>query len=345
MWVVVLCGLAIEAGSATAWTLVAGGDVMLNGIAAKSRPLSGIEKALGAGTITYTNLEIPLTTAKTATKRKSAADIKAKRQFVLKADPAHVTALAGAGIDVVSLGNNHAMDYGWTGLAEMTRTLDKAGIAWTGAGKDRAEAERLVVLEAAGGVRVGFASFLSFRSAGGLGACTPATAKAPGVATLTWTGPGHAAGLARLVAAYRTRCDLLFFALHWGIERETLPNAYQVGFARALIDAGADGVLGAHPHVLQGAEVYRGRPVIYSLGNLISPRPGQTAIYTLRWDGTEFKGMSVAPVTISGGKASPSTGKALVAARDRIHSLDRAVAKAHPQPRAKAGAPASRPGG
>lgn len=335
MWVAVLCGLAIEAGPSSAWTLVAGGDIMLNGISAKSRPLAGIEKVLATGTITYANLEIPLTTAKGATKRKSAADIKAKRQFVLKADPAHLSALTGAGIDVVSLGNNHAMDYGWTGLAEMTRTLDGAGIAWTGAGKDRAEAARLAVLRAHDGVRAGFVSFLSFRSAGGLGACTPATAKSPGVATLTWTGASHATGLARLVADYRTRCDVLIFALHWGIEKETLPNAYQVGFARALIDAGADAVLGAHPHVLQGSEVYRGKPIVYSLGNLVSPRPGQTAIYTLRWDGKRFLGMTATPVAISGGKAALTTGKPRATAQDRIERLDRSVLKAYPVPRPK----------
>ena len=65
------------------------------------------------------------------------------------------------------------------------------------------------------------------------------------------------------------KCDFLFVYVHWGIERNTVPEQYQVSLAHALIDAGADAVIGAHPHVLQGAEFYNGKPIFYSLGNFI----------------------------------------------------------------------------
>ena len=76
----------------------------------------------------------------------------------------------------------------------------------------------------------------------------------------------------RLIAAVseaRSHCDFLCVYVHWGIERSTKPEQYQISMAHALIDAGADAVIGAHPHVLQGVEYYNGKPVFYSLGNFI----------------------------------------------------------------------------
>ena len=80
--------------------------------------------------------------------------------------------------------------------------------------------------------------------------------------------------IGELVASGTKGGAFLAVALHWGNEKETLPTPYQVALGRAFVDAGADLVLGHHPHVLQGAEIYRGKPIFHSLGNLVSPRPG-----------------------------------------------------------------------
>jgi poly-gamma-glutamate synthesis protein (capsule biosynthesis protein) len=97
-----------------------------------------------------------------------------------------------------------------------------------------------------------------------------------------------------------------------------------------LVDGGADAVIGAHPHVLQGKEVYRGRPILYSAGNLVSPRPGATAVYLLRFEGKALKGISIVPVGISGGVARLIQGKTQVSRVRAIEGLDSLI----PAPRA-----------
>src|SRR5947208_3432144 len=107
---------------------------MLNGIEAKLRPLAKIAPLLKPAGCALANLEIPLTTTTQTTSRKSAADLMARNQFILKADPAHAAGLAQGGIDLVSLGNNHCMDYRAAGLSEMRKTLQKSHISCAGAG-------------------------------------------------------------------------------------------------------------------------------------------------------------------------------------------------------------------
>ncbi len=91
-------------------------------------------------------------------------------------------------------------------------------------------------------------------------------------------------------------CDTVIAYIHWGIERDEFPQDYQRTLARQLIDAGADIVIGAHPHVLQGIEYYKGRPIFYSLGNFIfgSSIP-RTALLKVTWEGDEGPSFKLIP--------------------------------------------------
>lgn len=290
------------------WNLVCGGDIMLNGVSPSVQAFQGLE--VPNDSVFYANLEIPLTNVPDRTPRKTPQELAARKQFVLKADPAHIQNLAASGIDVVSLGNNHAMDGTAAGLDQMLGLLDAAGIQHAGAGDNWEAAIKPAIVEAPNGLKIAFISYLSFLTPDALRKCTPATSTTAGIATLTLDGKSGDDELARLKAIVdkaRQGADMVVVALHWGIERQPYPAAYQVSLGRLFIDAGADAVIGNHPHVLQPAELYKGKPILYSLGNLVNPGGGGAALYQLTYDGTQFQYATVLPTSYSSGKVAFSS--------------------------------------
>lgn len=278
---------------------------MWNGVPVTGRTLSDIAPLFKKSGVAVMNLEIPLTTMTRATPNKSAKDIAARNQYVLKASPGHGSELKSAGIDMVSMGNNHAMDYRLAGLRQMTGVLDKLGIGHTGAGINLADARKCVVTVAPDGTRVGLISSLAFMNWGGAIACTPATPTAPGVNFLRFGGKIDDRARSEIrawVADAKRNCDFLIVGLHWGIERQTVPSAYQVALARAFIEEGADVVWGHHPHVLQGAELYKGKPIMYSMGNMVSPRPASTGVIRIYFENRAYKAARFYPCSIDGGR-------------------------------------------
>lgn len=279
---------------------------MLNQVKPSANVFKGITSLVSSADLAYANLEIPITSVTTPTTRKTPAEVRARTQYILRAHPDHGPHFAKAGFDTVSLGNNHAMDYRTAGLKDFTNRLDKLGIAWFGAGRNWEEARKLQVHEV-GGIKIGFLSFLSFNNPSSMRKCTAATATDAGVATITITGwpDSKAIPLVRaIVQKAKKECDLVAVCLHWGIEKQTQPAPNQVRLGRMFIDQGADLVIGAHPHVLQPGELYKGKPIIYSLGNLVSPRPGSTALYRFRYEGETLKGVDYFPASISGGRVA-----------------------------------------
>ncbi|MEI8283126.1 MAG: CapA family protein [Armatimonadota bacterium] len=107
----------------------------------------------------------------------------------------------------------------------------------------------------------------------------------------------------KIVDRARSQADMVVVALHWGVERQPFPAAYQVSLGRLFVDAGADVVIGAHPHVLQPAELYKDKPIIYSLGNFVNPGGGSSAMYKLTFEKTSFRSAMIIPTTYSGGRA------------------------------------------
>lgn len=247
-----------KAGTPKKATLVFAGDAYFSDYVLANYNQSGISAVLSeplrnelsGADITMLNNEFPYSTRGT-----KAPD----KQFTFRIDPSYVSILKESGTDIVTLANNHVLDYGTDALTDTFQTLDDAGIAYAGAGNSLERASRLITKKA-GGRTFGFLA---------------ASRVFP---VVSWNVENAQPGVfsaydpSRLTAAVsdaRKKCDFLCVYVHWGIERSTQPEAYQVSMAHALIDAGADAVIGAHPHVLQGVEYYKEKPVFYSLGNFI----------------------------------------------------------------------------
>ena len=203
----------------------------------------------------------------------------ADKTYTLRADPSYVSILTDLGVDVAGLANNHTLDFGAEGLNQTFATLSGAGISYTGAGTSLEDASKLVVIEK-NGRKIGFLaasrvipySNWDVRNA------------QPGIFTCY-----DPTDLIADVSAAKASCDDLFVCVHWGTERTTQLSDYQTQMAHQLIDAGADAVIGAHPHVLQGMEYYNGKLICYSLGNFIFNQTiDQTAAmqFTIASDGT-----------------------------------------------------------
>jgi poly-gamma-glutamate synthesis protein (capsule biosynthesis protein) len=165
--------------------------------------------------------------------------------------------LAEAGVTVLSLANNHCMDFGAAALAETRDLLRRAGIACTGAGADLTEATTPLVIERRG-IRIGL-----------LAACDPLTKPAP-AATADTAGiaPLDPEQLLAAVDALRPQVDHVILMLHWGLEYSPLPTPAQVRFADAARAHGVSAILGHHSHCIQGVDVRNGTIVAYSLANL-----------------------------------------------------------------------------
>jgi hypothetical protein len=174
---------------------------------------------------------------------------------VFTGDPALVAGLARAGFDVLSLANNHAGDAGGTGIFQTVRALDRIGIAHAGAGRNLVLARRPAIVDVRG-VRIAVLAYDTIAPG------RAATAGRPGTARLT-----AKAVRADVAAARAAGADVVIVFPHWGVEYTRTPSASQRRLAHAAIDAGADLVIGNHPHWVQAMEVYRGRPIWYALGN------------------------------------------------------------------------------
>ncbi|MGH2785580.1 MAG: CapA family protein [Actinomycetota bacterium] len=206
-----------------------------------------------------------------------------------------------AGIDFLSLANNHVGDFG-TGTLVETRTLIRdAGIATAGAGANEAQAREPAILERHG---VRFA-FVTFNAIVGPPVATEDSPGAVWIHMAPWN-PFRQSELDRVsatVRAARQRADIVIVYPHWGQEYTARPNADQKRVAHALIDAGADMVIATHPHWVQGAEIYRGRLIAYSLGNFVfdqtwSTETQQGAALDLVFWGPRLVGASFIPVRI-----------------------------------------------
>jgi len=170
--------------------------------------------------------------------------------------------LEQARTSVVCLANNHIMDFGTQSLTATRDMLAEHGMHGIGAGLNLDEARRTAILER-GGTRVAFLAFTTDREEVRSILATPSTA---GCAPL-----GDREDVLSRVAAARDRADIVCVSIHWGREFFRYPAPEQVALARDLADAGAQLVVGHHPHVLQGFETYRDSLLLYSLGNFFFP--------------------------------------------------------------------------
>jgi poly-gamma-glutamate synthesis protein (capsule biosynthesis protein) len=245
-------------------TIAFGGDTMLGrlvaGRIAEHGPGSvwgSILPDLWSADLLCVNLECALTTS-------AEPWLDGKRKaFYFRAHPRAVEALHIAGVDLVSLANNHVLDFREAGLRETLATLDAAGIAHAGAGRDLAAAARPARIDA-DGLRVGVIAFADHPDewAAGLGSAGINHARIP-------ADDDHLADVRRSLAVAREGADVVVLSLHWGPNMRERPSGDFRTFARAAIESGADVVWGHSAHVVQGIEFHRGRPILYDTGELV----------------------------------------------------------------------------
>lgn len=209
-------------------------------------PFRNIAPVLREADIAFANLESPLSD-------------RARHNGAFRTPTAFADALRWAGIDVVSTANNHALDAEGEGLLDTKEALWKAGVGSVGSGRDLEDARRPFVLDR-NGLKVGFLGYTQFVNDG-----TSAFAREDRSGVV----PLDPFVIEEDIRRLRDQVDHVVVSFHWAIENSQDTHADARAFAHRIIDAGADVILGHHPHVPRGVEVYKGRVVFYSLGNFI----------------------------------------------------------------------------
>ncbi|MDZ7362271.1 MAG: CapA family protein [candidate division KSB1 bacterium] len=254
----------LETPAPAAFSLVAVGDVMLGSwVVARldgsgsAYPFEATKHILRAADFAIANLEAPFTDRGEQVKDK---------KFTFRVPPRHARGLKESGFDILHLANNHILDFGPEGLFDTMATLDSLSLLYVGAGENIAAAFAPVIVERENvnneKLRFGFLGFSMTHPEEFY-----AGKNKPGTAFPFWER--YLAALDSLAP----KVDIMIVSFHWGAEKMVTPKAYQIDMAHAAIDRGADIVIGHHPHVLQGLELYRSRPtarqglIAYSLGN------------------------------------------------------------------------------
>ena len=189
--------------------------------------LKNVRDYFAADDMTIVNLEGTLTTSE---------DLAPGRTFNIKGDPSYTNILHEGEVEVVGMDNNHRRDFGEQGVKDTVNALETAEIPY-------AYGENLGFYEVKG-VKIGWVSVNALSG-----------------------GESVASTLENGIKKLREECDIVLACCHWGIERDYYPTGYQRDLGKNCIDWGADLVIGHHPHVLQGMEEYKGKIILYSLGN------------------------------------------------------------------------------
>jgi len=270
-------------------TIAAVGDLMLGNRTepflkefGPAYPFGEVRPFLEQADVVVGNLESPVSVRGTAFPNK---------KFTLRAGPIAIEALKQAGIRVVTLANNHSMDFGPLALQDTLTHLEENGILSTGAGMDLEDARSPAILKVKGKTL----AFLSYSLTFPLEFF--ASASRPG------TAPGYADFVKADIEKVRPSADLVIVSFHWGAELMTAAKDYQIALGRKAIDWGADLVLGHHPHVLQELEVYKGRLIAYSLGNFVfgseSNRTNTSMILLLTFRGKSLVQADAIPLDVN----------------------------------------------
>ncbi len=213
-------------------------------------PFRKVASLLADADVVMGNLEAPITEHPTP--------MLPDKKYIYKQDPRVAQTLRDTGFTVLALANNHTLDYGVQGLLDTITHLDRAGIRWLGAGPDEDAARQGLLLEV-DGTTIGLLAYMqdygSYERDGWF-----ASGEQPGAAIM------REEVFAEDIARMRERADVVIVHAHYGKNYAGV-KGFQERISHAMIDAGADAVNGHHPHVAQGVEVYKGKPILYSLGN------------------------------------------------------------------------------
>lgn len=308
-------GVQVDTGKAAEIHITVCGDTMMDASARSTMDEQGYDYAFSGSRSLYAgsdlvlvNLEGPLTSR----------GEKADKKYTFRSPPEKVAkALKTAGISAVTLANNHSLDYGEEGLTDTIQALDEAGIGYFGAGKNLIAARKPLIMKLKG-IRIGMLGYSMtypeefWASTDGAG-----------------TAFGHKKAIIDDVTALKKKVDIVLVSFHWGQEGKTKLRFYQRELAHAAIDAGADAVIGHHPHIAQAIEKYKDKAIIYSLGNYVFGSYSNRVQYGLIG---EFKAgkkgiseLKLLPVDVNNFRVqfrpAPLKGKALESALKQMETL------------------------
>jgi poly-gamma-glutamate synthesis protein (capsule biosynthesis protein) len=248
------------------------------------------------------------------------------KMFHFRADPQTMRVLLAAHIDACTLANNHILDYEERGLHDTLRTLNKAGIRHAGAGANAAEAAAPALLDVAGAppCRVALISCTDNEPEFAAGAAHPGTnylqvSLEEDVLTR----------IANSIAEARAQgAELVVFSNHWGANFVERPSDEFRSFARRVIELGADIYHGHSAHILQGIEIYRGKPILYDTGNFIDDyavhpqlRNDRSCLFKLMFERGQLCRIELLPVSLSVARVALAQGEEFDAISERMEML------------------------
>lgn len=220
------------------------------------------------------------------------------KKFTFRGSPEAVAVLRWTGIDAVSVANNHARDFGEVAFLDTLEHLNTGGVVYVGGGRGAAEAYEHRIVKASG-KNIALLAFCDILPGG-----WAAADSRPGVASARNT-----VRMLEAVRRARKEADLVIVSVHWGIEYDYRPTERQKNLAHALVDAGADLVVGHHPHVVQPLEFYRGALIAYSLGNFVFSPGGSPGLFScilkVGYCGRAVSEIEIVPVVLSNGQPAP----------------------------------------
>ncbi|MBN1171931.1 MAG: CapA family protein [Micromonosporaceae bacterium] len=295
----------------TELTLAFAGDVHFTGRTATllrkpSTAFGKIIPALSGADLTILNLETAVTQRGTAQ----------PKTYTFRAPATTFDALRAAGVDAVSLANNHALDFGQVGFTDTLDNAERANFPVFGGGRNATEANAPWIVTVRG-VRIAVFGFSQIQE---LSSTWIATETRPGLAIAVTTDRAIAA-----VQAARKQADLIVVFNHWGQERNQCPTSAQKDFAKKLVKAGANIIVGSHAHTLQGAGSLNGSFVAYGMGNFLwygNSASTDTGVLRLTVQGTTVTKHQLIPAVVSGtGQPVPLTGQAATKLTKRFADL------------------------
>jgi poly-gamma-glutamate synthesis protein (capsule biosynthesis protein) len=242
-------------------TILVGGDDLTGERIGPQIKANRYENVLDAATAErFRNADFSLINLETSVSTRGKA---AQKAFTFRSPPENLAFLRDyMGVDVASLANNHALDFGQDAFDDTLKNAREYGITPIGGGENLAKAAEPYLFDN-GETKI--AVFATNQIVPAMS--WQATADGPG--QLISTDPSNLGILAENIAAAKQTNDIVMVYLHWGIEKDRRPSAQQINTAHALVALGVDVVIGSHPHVIQSTEYYKGKPIIYSMGNFI----------------------------------------------------------------------------
>jgi poly-gamma-glutamate synthesis protein (capsule biosynthesis protein) len=271
-------------------------------------PYTGVKEEIIKGDVAIANLECPLTDSGNAVLKRP--------ELVFKGNKDNGVVLKDAGFDLLNLANNHTMDQDREGLMNTIEVLESSGIRSLGAGVSRSKARKPVFIKKRK-TRIGFLGYSDFPPEGYIYDEDKADVARPDMMSLC-----------EEVNAARNQCDFLIVSFHWGKEFDCYPSDRQREMAHAAIENGASLIIGHHPHVLQGAEEYKGKLIFYSLGNFVFDRQlpmeaDESVIIDITIYGAGWKEARIVPVRIEDCMAVIAQGQAAELILDKYNAYSK----------------------